>query len=174
MGRSGHTGWNVARSLQASVSHSVQEMDEDVSTRMMHVAAVIPAFNEARSIAEVVAGIRAIVDRVIVVDDGSTDATADRAPTAGAEVIHHRANRGKGAAVRSGLARVLEGHYTHVLLLDADLQHLPEEAASLVAEADRSGADVVIGERRFDRSRMPAARYHANRIGSRALSWFVG
>jgi glycosyltransferase involved in cell wall biosynthesis len=115
-----------------------------------------------------------VVDRVIVVDDGSSDDTADRARAVGAEVSAHAANAGKGAAVRTGLARVFAEDFTHVLLLDADMQHLPEEAAALLAAAGQSGAAVVVGERQFDRSRMPAARYHANRLGSRALSWFVG
>jgi glycosyltransferase involved in cell wall biosynthesis len=137
-------------------------------------AAVIPAFDEAGSIAQVVAGVRGAVDHVIVVDDGSSDQTAERARAAGAEVIVHDVNRGKGHAVRSGLARVLDGRFTHVLLLDGDMQHLPEEAAALVDQAVRSGADVVLGQRRFDRDRMPSSRYHANRIGSRVLSWFVG
>jgi len=140
----------------------------------MRAAAVIPAFNEARSIADVVGGVRASVDRVIVVDDGSTDDTAERARAAGADVVVHDGNRGKGHAVRTGLARVLEGEFTHVLLLDGDMQHLPSEASSLLAEADRCGAEVVLGERRFRRESMPASRYHANRIGSRVLSWFVG
>jgi len=61
-----------------------------------------------------------------------------------------------------------------VLLMDGDMQHLPQEAAPLLAEAERSGADIVVGERRFERDRMPVSRYHANRIGSRVLSWFVG
>jgi glycosyltransferase involved in cell wall biosynthesis len=140
----------------------------------MRAVALVAAFNEARTIAAVVEGVGADVDRVIVVDDGSSDGTADRARDAGAEVVVHPANMGKGHAVRTGLARVFEGAFTHVLLLDADLQHLPQEASSLLAEAGASGADVVIGERRFDRARMPASRYHANRIGSRVLSWFVG
>jgi glycosyltransferase involved in cell wall biosynthesis len=140
----------------------------------IRAVALVAAFNEARTIAAVVEGVVAVVDRVIVVDDGSTDGTADRAREAGAEVVVHPANMGKGHAVRTGLARVFEGAFTHVLLLDADLQHLPQEASSLLAEAGASGADVVIGERRFERTRMPASRYHANRIGSRVLSWFVG
>ena len=140
----------------------------------MRAVALIPAFNEARTIAAVVEGVRAAVDRVIVVDDGSTDGTGDMARAAGAEVAAHAANLGKGHAVRTGLARVFEGACTHVLLLDGDLQHLPQEASSLLAEAATGGADVVIGERRFERTRMPASRYHANRIGSRVLSWFVG
>jgi glycosyltransferase involved in cell wall biosynthesis len=137
-------------------------------------AAIVPAYNEAAAIASVVEGVRPIVDRVIVVDDGSTDGTAERARNAGADVIVHARNRGKGHAVRTGLARAFEADVTHVLLLDGDMQHLPAEARSLLDEAERSGADVVIGERMFDRSRMPASRYHANRLGSRALSWFVG
>lgn len=141
---------------------------------MMRSAAVIPAFNEGNSIAAVVIGVRPCVDRVIVVDDGSRDETAERARAAGADVIVHNANRGKGHAVRSGLARVFEGDFTHVLLLDGDMQHLPAEAAALLAEAARSGAEAVLGERRFERDRMPASRYHANRIGSRVLSFFVG
>ena len=140
----------------------------------MHAAAVIPAFNEAASIAAVVSGVRDAVAHVIVVDDGSSDATAEAARRAGAEVLVHPENLGKGHAVRTGLARVMSGSFTHVLLLDADLQHLPEEASALLATAESSGAEIVLGQRRFDRSRMPASRYHANRIGSRVLSWFVG
>ena len=141
---------------------------------MMRTVALIPAFNEARTIAAVVTGVRDAVDRVIVIDDGSTDGTAERARDAGAEVAVHEVNLGKGHAVRTGLARVFAGDFTHVLLLDGDLQHLPGEAPALLREAEGGGADVVIGERRFERSRMPPSRYHANRIGSRALSWFIG
>ena len=119
----------------------------------MHAAAIIPAFNEARSIAAVVEGVRGTVAHVIVVDDGSSDETAERARAAGAEVVVHTVNLGKGHAVRTGIARVLAGAFTHVLLLDADLQHLPAEAAALLAEAETSGAEVVLGQRRFDRSR---------------------
>jgi glycosyltransferase involved in cell wall biosynthesis len=140
----------------------------------MKAAAVIPSFNEEKTIASVVEGIRPLVDRVVVIDDGSRDGTAERARRAGADVIAHDGNRGKGHAVRTGLARVLDQGFTHVLLMDGDMQHLPEEAAPLLAEAERSGADIVVGERRFERDRMPASRYHANRIGSRVLSWFVG
>jgi glycosyltransferase involved in cell wall biosynthesis len=137
-------------------------------------AALIPAYNEAATIAAVVAGVRHLVGRVIVVDDGSTDGTGDLARRAGAEVIAHRVNRGKGNAVRTGLARLLEGHETHVLILDGDMQHLPAEAGALLAAAADTGADVVLGERQFSKPDMPASRYHTNRIGSRALSWFVG
>ena len=140
----------------------------------MKVAALIPAFNEAATIAQVVTGIVPHVPLVVVVDDGSSDETADLARRAGATVIVHAANRGKGAAVRSGLTQILAGTYTHVLMLDGDMQHLPDEAPRLLAAAAQTGADLVVGERQFRRDEMPASRYHANRIGSRALSSFMG
>jgi glycosyltransferase involved in cell wall biosynthesis len=140
----------------------------------MRTAAVIPAFNEAASIAEVVCGISGLVDKIIVIDDGSTDDTAARARAAGAEVIVHPHNLGKGRAVRTGLTHVAAEAFTHVLLLDGDMQHVPQEASRLIAAAARTGADAVLGERQFSRDAMPASRYHTNAIGSWALSSFVG
>jgi glycosyltransferase involved in cell wall biosynthesis len=140
----------------------------------LKVAALIPAFNEGRTVGEVVAGVKAVVATVLVVDDGSSDDTAARARAAGAEVISLETNKGKGAAIRAGLARLFAGPYTHVLFLDADLQHRPDEAVLLIDAAARTGADLVVGERQFRREDMPASRYHANRLGSLALSWFVG
>lgn len=138
------------------------------------IIALIPAYNEASSIASVVRGLDGLVGRVVVIDDGSSDGTGLRATEAGAEVVSHATNLGKGAAVRTGLAVALAGQYEYVLLLDGDMQHLPHEAARLIAAIESSGADVAIGERMFKRDAMPASRYHTNRIGSRALSAFVG
>ena len=140
----------------------------------MEAAALVPAYNEAGTIADVVGGLLPFVSQVVVVDDGSTDGTGDRARASGANVLAHATNRGKGHAVRTGLVHLLSGSSTHIVFLDGDLQHLPRETPRLLDAARTTGADVVIGERRFDPERMPAARYHANRIGSRALSWFVG
>ncbi len=140
----------------------------------MKVAALIPALNEAGTIAEVVRRIRPHVDTVLVVDDGSSDGTADAARAAGAEVIVQPQNGGKGRAVRAGLERILSTDFTHLLMLDGDLQHLPEEAPRLLKAARETGVDLVVGERQFRREEMPASRYHANRIGSRALSGFMG
>jgi glycosyltransferase involved in cell wall biosynthesis len=140
----------------------------------LRVAALIPAFNEGPTVADVVAGIRSTVALVLVVDDGSSDDTAARARLAGAEVLSLGANMGKGTAIRAGLGRLFADTFTHVLFIDADLQHRPEEAAALVDASERTGADLVVGERQFRREDMPASRYHANRLGSLALSWFVG
>lgn len=143
-------------------------------TAVLRPVALIPAFNEAGTIAEVITGLRGVVEHVLVVDDGSTDGTGAIAEREGAEVLAHPVNRGKGHAIRSGIAALGERGFTHVLMLDGDLQHLPSEAPLLIDAAARTGGDVVLGERRFDRAEMPASRYHANRLGSRALSWFVG
>lgn len=141
---------------------------------ILRAAALIPAYNEAAAIATVVEGVRDLVGTTFVIDDGSTDATAELARAAGAIVIEQPENLGKGAAIRTGLARVLEGNFSHVLLLDGDMQHLPHEASRLIEAAASTGADAVLGERQFSRDAMPASRYHTNRIGSWALSSFVG
>jgi glycosyltransferase involved in cell wall biosynthesis len=141
---------------------------------ILRAAAIIPAYNEAAAIATVVEGVRDLVATTFVIDDGSTDTTAELARAAGAEVIQQHENLGKGAAIRAGLARVLEADFSHVLLLDGDMQHLPHEASRLIEVAARTGADAVLGERQFRPDEMPASRYHTNRIGSWALSSFVG
>jgi glycosyltransferase involved in cell wall biosynthesis len=147
-------------------------VEAEVSVRAV---VVIPAFDEARSIGAVVAGVLQYVEDVIVVDDGSRDQTAAVARAAGATLVSHESNRGKGCAVRSGIARAMESStWTHLLTMDGDMQHLPHEVPILLDAAAQTGADLVLGERTFGRGEMPAARYHANRIGSRALSGFLG
>jgi glycosyltransferase involved in cell wall biosynthesis len=141
---------------------------------MMRAAALIPAFNEAATIPEVIVGLRDAVAHVLVIDDGSSDATATRASEAGAEVLRHETNRGKGHAVRTGLEALGRREFTHVLVLDGDMQHLPSEAPRLLQTAASTGADIVLGIRQFERDGMPRSRYYANRIGSRVLSWLVG
>jgi UDP-N-acetylglucosamine---dolichyl-phosphate N-acetylglucosaminyltransferase len=141
---------------------------------MALICALIAAFNEEQHVGEVVAATAPQVSRVVVVDDGSTDATAERARDAGAEVIRHNENRGKGCAVRTGLDRILSDAFTHVLFIDADFQHDPLEIPKLVSRIDVGGGDLVVGERELNRDAMPAARFYSNVIGSRILSGFIG
>ena len=141
----------------------------------MTVCALIAAFNEAPAIAAVVGGVREHVQHVVVVDDGSRDGTADAAASAGAEVVRHSHNRGKGAAIRTGLDVILRRPFTHVLLLDGDGQHDPRDAPALMAVARETGADLIIGERPFSKLTMPASRYYTNTISSWVISRvFIG
>jgi glycosyltransferase involved in cell wall biosynthesis len=142
---------------------------------MPHVVALIPALNEAGTIREVVDGVRPHVRSAVVVDDGSADETSALAEAAGAVVLRHERTRGKGQAVRTGLHHILtQLSADYVLTLDGDMQHRPDEAPRFIAAAVETGADLVVGVRHFERSSMPSSRYHANVIGSRALSSFVG
>ena len=141
----------------------------------MSVVALVAAFNESNTIGDVIRQVRAHVDHVVVVDDGSTDGTADRAGEAGAEVLRHANNLGKGAAIRTGLDRLLSRAHTHVLFLDGDLQHAPGDAPALIAAARRGDGDFVLGERPFDFDTMPRSRYYTNRISSWVISvFFIG
>ena len=140
----------------------------------MTVCAVVAAWNEQDTVAAVVAGVRPHAETVIVVDDGSVDATAGRAAEAGAVVIRHDRNRGQGGAGRTGLARALASGCAHVLRIDADLQHDPSDVPRLIETAARENVDLVIAERAFALGSMPTARYYSNRIGSRILSGLLG
>jgi glycosyltransferase involved in cell wall biosynthesis len=140
----------------------------------MRVCAVLPAFDESRAIAAVICSLRPHVDTVLVVDDGSTDGTSGEAAGAGAIVIRHPQNRGKGCALRTALSWVLDRSFTHVLLMDADGQHTGADVPAMIAAAADGAVDLVVGERVFSRRDMPGPRYYANLIGSWALSKFIG
>ena len=141
---------------------------------MVTACALIAAFNEETHVAEVVTGTARHASPVVVVDDGSTDDTAARARAAGAIVISHEANRGKGCAIRTGLEYLLAGDASHVLFLDADLQHDVADIPRLIGRAEQGRGDFIIGEREFRKDAMPASRFHANVIGSAILSRFIG
>jgi glycosyltransferase involved in cell wall biosynthesis len=135
--------------------------------------ALIPAYQAARTVAEVVHGVLHHVPRVLVVDDGSTDDTLEKASRAGAEVFRLPANSGKGSALRAGLERLLASQATHVAFLDADAQHDPADLPRLL-EAAREGDDFVIGSRMARPEEIPPVRYRTNEIGSRILTRMTG
>ncbi|MCU1227990.1 MAG: glycosyl transferase family 2 [Acidobacteria bacterium] len=134
------------------------------------IIAVIPAFNAARTIEPVVIGALPHVERVIVIDDGSHDASADVAAKAGAVVLKHEVNRGKGGALKTGFAYVLEQGFDGVITLDADGQHLPSEIPKLIAARRETGADIIIGGRAHLFGEMLPRRRMANRFASWAIS----
>jgi glycosyltransferase involved in cell wall biosynthesis len=138
------------------------------------IAAVIPAYFEEAHVREVVKRTRRQLDHVLVVDDGSGDATAARAREGGAEVVILPENRGKGAAIKSGLRYWLDREAEFVLLLDADGQHLPEEIEWFINAAAAGDAALFIGTRMSDTSRMPFLRRAVNRYMSNQISQVCG
>lgn len=113
---------------------------------------VIPAYNEERFIGSVVLKTRQIVNTVIVVDDGSRDSTAEIAEAAGAVVVRHEGNKGKGVALNTGFLKAKEYTPEVVITLDGDWQHMPEEMALVAAPILEGGADIVVGSRYLEKS----------------------
>ncbi|MFH0829546.1 MAG: glycosyltransferase family 2 protein [Candidatus Aenigmatarchaeota archaeon] len=119
---------------------------------MLKIAALVPAFNEEKNIAELVRGCKPWADIVLVVDDGSKDRTAELAKAAGAEVVKHGSNRGKGEGLRTGFT-ALEKRAEFVVIMDADMQYEPREALKVLEPLIEGKADVVMGSR--DWSKVP-------------------
>ena len=138
-------------------------------------AAVIPAYQDENHIGDIVRRTREQLDHVLVIDDGSTDHTAQRARAAGAEVIVHNQNCGKGEALKTGLGHWLDQEVRWVVLLDSDGQHLPEEIDRFIAAADSAmGPAFFIGNRMNNLAGMPFIRRIVNRFMSRRISRVCG
>jgi len=135
---------------------------------------VVPCLNEAAAIETLVHEVRRHLPSVIVVDDGSTDATGEQATRAGAEVLRHDQPQGKGAALQDGLKRAHERGFTWAIMLDGDGQHSPDDVPAFLQHAGRTGAAMVIGNRMTDAGRMPWLRRQVNRWMSRRLSRLAG
>lgn len=122
-------------------------------------AVVIAAFNESRMIGDVVRDAMRVFSTVIVVDDGSADATAFDAHAAGAIVLVHPINLGQGAALQTGIAFACREGFDYVITFDADGQHRPEDAAEMLATLCAADADVALGSRFLGSTEdMPASR----------------
>ncbi len=136
----------------------------------MEVAALIPAYREERYIADVVRRTASAVGFVLVVDDGSGDATGPLALEAGAEVLLHDRNLGKGAAIKSGLRHLARRGFDYIMILDGDGQHRPEEIQNFLTAA-RAGESVRLwlGNRMSDTRSMPLVR----RLTNRFMSWLL-
>lgn len=156
---------------------SLRELDEGgedgailvAPERHRRVVALIPAYNEERCIGSVILRARQHVDEVIVVDDGSRDATALVAQAAGAQLIRHEANRGKGQALTTGFCAARKRRPDVVVILDSDGQHSPDEIPLLLSAMREHEADMVVGSRFREKEQLdkiPGGR----RVGLKAVT----
>jgi glycosyltransferase involved in cell wall biosynthesis len=137
---------------------------------MTNIVAIVPAFNSASTISDLVSKILALGTPVIVIDDGSTDSTGSVAASAGARVLSWGQNRGKGLALRAGFTHALNENYDAVLTLDSDGQHIPGFIPDFIRVFDDTHADLIIGSRYRDKANMPWDRRFSNWTTSHILS----
>jgi len=123
---------------------------------------------------DVVTGVQPYVTRVLVVDDGSTDETAQDAAAAGAEVLRHPANRGKGAALRTGLAHAQGRGFDWALTLDGDGQHAAADVPAFFSAAERTGAELIVGNRLAAAEQIPFVRRKVNQWMTARLCRMTG
>lgn len=135
---------------------------------------LIPAYKEAGRIGPVVTRVLKYLPDVVVIDDGSDDATAEEAKAAGATVCRHEVNRGKGAALATGMTYAKSKGFAWVITLDADGQHDPADIPTFVEAYVRTGIPVLVGNRMADTASMPRVRLLTNRFMSALLSREMG
>lgn len=136
---------------------------------------VVPAYNEAPAIYDVVRGLRSEFRNVVVVDDGSRDATSAEARRGGATVLRHILNRGQGAALQTGIDYAVLRGADVVVTFDADGQHRVEDVARLLDALDSTGADIAIGSRFLEqRSDIPPLRRLTLRVATAFMRFTSG
>lgn len=127
----------------------------------------IPCYNEELTVRSIVLKTKRYVDTVVVVDDGSSDRTAQIAKDAGAVVLSHQKNKGKGAALKTGFQYALENNFDYVVTIDGDGQHNPLEIPNVLGNVMNNGHDISIGYRVGNNTEMPTWR----RVGKRVLDY---
>ncbi len=135
---------------------------------------LIPAYNAAKYLSELVKRIRQAVPgtEILIINDGSSDKTAQLLPALGTAYLENLPNQGKGFTLKRGADYALRKGYRHIVTIDADLQHLPEEIPRLLEKTERS--DIVIGTRKITLRVMPFARWLTNNLTSIIISVFSG
>jgi len=128
---------------------------------------IIPCYNEAATIGSIVLKAKRYVDKVLVVDDGSIDDTADVARAAGATVISHKSNYGKSKSIKTGFKYALYNNFDFVVTVDGDGQHNPDEIPSFLKILKNNGNDIIVGFRAGKDTEMPGWR----KIGKNILDY---
>lgn len=140
----------------------------------MKTCLLLPAYNEAKTISHIISEARMYIEPIIVIDDGSSDNTAQIAREQDVVVLRHDINRGKGMALRTGFKYALEHNYDIIITMDSDGQHEPAEIPRFLALLGQNNADILIGARVLKREKMPLHRRLNNKLISTVGSLFCG
>ena len=141
--------------------------DQNTSPSAPRSLAIIPCYNEEATVGRVVEKTKPYVDTVVVIDDGSTDQTAEIAKNAGATVLSHEKNKGKGTALKTGFQFAVKNKYDFIVTIDGDGQHNPDEIPAVLGSVMTNGYDISIGFRVGHNTEMPMWR----RVGKRVLDY---
>ena len=139
----------------------------------MKVAIIIPAYNEEKIIGQVLDGVKKVIDWAVVVDDGSTDKTAQIAKDKGVEVLHHLTNCGQGAALKTGSDWAAQNGADIIVHFDADGQHLAEDIKNLIEPVEKGEADIVLGSRFIKASKVPFTKKYFILTPAIFFNWFL-
>ena len=143
-------------------------------SRVADIALVIPAYNEAATIRDLAERCLAIVRHVIVVDDGSTDGTAEQLHGLDLTLLRHPVNQGKAASLWDGMREARKWKVDGIATMDGDGQHLPEDIPRLLEQFRAAPGTIVIGSRLHEKANIPRARYNANRFANFWIAWAAG
>ena len=135
----------------------------------MKTCIIIPTYNESVTIGNIIQQIHQQGMQVVVIDDGSTDATAGISQDYGAIVLRNSKNQGKGFSLIRGLRYALVNNFDAVITMDGDGQHSPEDISGFIRKAESSHAGIIIGNRMHNPRKMPIMRILTNKF----MSWFI-
>ena len=140
------------------------------------ITAVIPAYNAETTLVEVICNLRTSLPNlsIIVINDGSQDATGRKAKSMNIIYLEHSRNRGKGAALKTGFRKALSLGLSYILTLDADNQHNPRFVPAMIRKLKEDRHDFVVGSRMWNMTPMPLHRILSNKDTSKLISWRVG
>ncbi len=137
----------------------------------MKICAIIPSFNVAKTIGDIVSGVKQMGIDAVVVDDGSSDGTAEIARKSQAIVLRNNVNKGKGASLRLGFDFAISNGYEAVITMDGDGQHSLRDLPKFTLALEDNKADVIIGSRMFNPRSMPFIRWLTNKVMSLVISF---